>query len=55
MSYCSSNSGCLTLLPAEIRLMILGEIVRQIFRGWASCASVCQEWQAVMVPKTSID
>lgn len=38
-------------LPAEIRLMILGEISRQKHRGWASCATVCKEWQVFLEPK----
>ncbi|KFZ19476.1 hypothetical protein V502_03631 [Pseudogymnoascus sp. VKM F-4520 (FW-2644)] len=32
-------------LPAEIRIMILEEITHQKNPGWASCASVCKEWQ----------
>ena len=32
-------------LPAEIRLMILEAITHQKYRGWASLASVCKEWQ----------
>ncbi len=31
--------------------MILEEISRQGHRGWASCAAVCKEWQAVIEPK----
>lgn len=48
---CSGHGGCWTSLPAEVRVMILREIVRQKFRGWASCAAVCKEWQAVIEPK----
>ena len=38
-------------LPAEIRLGILEEISRQKHRGWALCATVCKEWQAIIEPK----
>lgn len=34
-----------TRLPAEIRFLILEEIVQQRHPGWASFASVCKEWQ----------
>lgn len=48
----SGHGGCWTSLPAEVRLMILREIVRQRLRGWASCAAVCKEWQAVIEPNS---
>lgn len=48
---CSGCGSCWTSLPAEVRLMILREIVRQRLRGWASCAAVCKEWQAVIEPQ----
>jgi hypothetical protein len=35
-------------LPTEIRLLILEEISRQKFRGWALCAAVCKEWQTII-------
>ena len=35
-------------LPLEIRLMILETIAYQKYPGWASLASVCREWQAVL-------
>lgn len=38
-------------LPVEIRLMILEEISRQKYRGWAVCAAVCKEWRAVVERK----
>ncbi|GAB1317024.1 Oxoglutarate iron-dependent oxygenase protein [Madurella fahalii] len=43
----ASTSGYFswTSLPAEIRLMILEAITQQKHPGWASCASVCKEWQ----------
>jgi len=37
-----------TLLPAEIRLLILEEVTHQRHPGWASLASVCREWQLVI-------
>ncbi|PSN73921.1 hypothetical protein BS50DRAFT_595437 [Corynespora cassiicola Philippines] len=39
------------LLPAHIRLLILDEISGQEHGGWAQCAAVCKEWQAVLEPK----
>ncbi len=38
-------------LPADIRLLILDEISGQKHRGWAQCAAVCKEWQAILEPK----
>jgi hypothetical protein len=38
-------------LPADIRLSILDEILGQKHRGWAQCAAVCKEWQAILEPK----
>lgn len=38
-------------LPADIRLLILDEISGQKHRGWAHCAAVCKEWQAILEPK----
>lgn len=38
-------------LPAEIRLLIFDEIASQKHRGWAQCAAVCKEWQAIIEPK----
>jgi hypothetical protein len=35
-------------LPTELRLMILETIAHQKYPGWASLASVCREWQAVL-------
>ncbi|KAI0862002.1 hypothetical protein F4860DRAFT_474562 [Xylaria cubensis] len=45
-----SRSNALTWvsLPAEIRLMILEIVACQKYRGWASLASVCREWQHVL-------
>lgn len=48
---CSGHGGCWSSLPAEVRLMILSEIVRQRSRGWAACAAVWKEWQVVIEPK----
>jgi hypothetical protein len=39
------------LLPADIRLLILDEISGQKQRGWAQCAAVCKEWQAILEAK----
>ncbi|KAL6707494.1 hypothetical protein ACN47E_004064 [Coniothyrium glycines] len=38
-------------LPADIRLMVLDEISGQKNHGWAQCAAVCKEWQAILEPK----
>jgi hypothetical protein len=38
-------------LPADIRLLMLDEISGQKHRGWAQCAAVCKEWQAILEPK----
>ncbi|KAH8711816.1 hypothetical protein GQ44DRAFT_661502 [Phaeosphaeriaceae sp. PMI808] len=38
-------------LPADIRLLIFDEISDQKHRGWAQCAAVCKEWQAILEPK----
>jgi hypothetical protein len=38
-------------LPADIRLLMLDEISGQKYRGWAQCAAVCKEWQAILEPK----
>jgi hypothetical protein len=38
-------------LPADIRLLILDEISDQKHRGWAQCAAVCKEWQAIFEHK----
>jgi len=38
-------------LPADIRLLIFDEISGQKHRGWAQCAAVCKEWQAILEPK----
>ncbi|OJD13110.1 hypothetical protein AJ78_06392 [Emergomyces pasteurianus Ep9510] len=43
--------GSWASLPAEICLMILEEVSRQKYRGWASCAAVCKEWQALVERK----
>ncbi|KAH8592819.1 hypothetical protein B0O99DRAFT_517057 [Bisporella sp. PMI_857] len=37
--------GSWMFLPAEIRVMILEAITCQKYRGWASLAAVCKEWQ----------
>lgn len=34
-------------LPSELRLTILELVARQT-SGWGACASVCQEWQAIL-------
>ncbi|KAI1492990.1 hypothetical protein F5X96DRAFT_623834 [Biscogniauxia mediterranea] len=46
-----TRSSSWASLPTEIRLMILEEISRQKHRGWASCASVCKEWQVFIEQK----
>ncbi|OAL48465.1 hypothetical protein IQ07DRAFT_571171 [Pyrenochaeta sp. DS3sAY3a] len=38
-------------LPADIRLLIFDEIAGQKNRGWAQCAAVCKEWQAILEAK----
>jgi hypothetical protein len=38
-------------LPADIRLLVLDEVSDQKHRGWAQCAAVCKEWQAILEPK----
>lgn len=38
-------------LPADIRLLILDEILGQKHHGWAQCAAVCREWQAILEPR----
>lgn len=38
-------------LPADIRLLILDEMSGQNHHGWAPCAAVCKEWQAILEPK----
>ncbi|EAT83669.1 hypothetical protein HBI56_064520 [Parastagonospora nodorum] len=38
-------------LPADICLLVLDEISGQKHRGWAQCAAVCKEWQAILEPK----
>jgi hypothetical protein len=38
-------------LPADIRLLVLDEISGQKHHGWAQCAAVCREWQAILEPK----
>ncbi|KAJ4987981.1 hypothetical protein SVAN01_06556 [Stagonosporopsis vannaccii] len=38
-------------LPADIRLLMLDEISGQKQPGWAQCAAVCKEWQAILEPK----
>jgi hypothetical protein len=38
-------------LPADIRLLIFDEISGQKHRGWAQCAAVCKEWQAILETK----
>lgn len=38
-------------LPGDIRLMIFDEISGRKHRGWAQCAAVCKEWQAVLEPR----
>ncbi|KAL7947352.1 hypothetical protein V8C42DRAFT_363818 [Trichoderma barbatum] len=35
-------------LPPELRIMILKEIAHEKSPGWASCASVCREWQYIL-------
>ncbi|KAH8682145.1 hypothetical protein BX600DRAFT_430033 [Xylariales sp. PMI_506] len=37
-----------SILPAEIRLMILSTIAQQKYSGWASLASVGREWQQIL-------
>ena len=39
---------CWTVLPAEIRLLILEAITQQKHPGWASSAAVCKEWQFII-------
>lgn len=39
-------------MPADIRLLILDEIAGEKHRGWARCAAVCKEWQAILEPKS---
>ncbi|KAH7410464.1 hypothetical protein DE146DRAFT_645017 [Phaeosphaeria sp. MPI-PUGE-AT-0046c] len=38
-------------LPADIRLLMLDDISGQKHRGWAQCAAVCKEWQAILEPR----
>ena len=45
------NTSPWASLPAYIRLLILEEISGQKYRGWALCAAVCKEWQAIVEPK----
>jgi hypothetical protein len=47
----NANAFPWALLPADIRLLILEEISRQKLRGWALCAAVCKEWQAIIESK----
>lgn len=50
----SSNSSRFSWfsLPPEVRTMILDEVARVQFFGWASStAPVCREWQAIIAPR----
>lgn len=47
----TGTSSSWAAFPVDIRLMILEEISRQKYRGWALCAAVCKEWQVVIERK----
>lgn len=45
------NHSAFSRLPTEILILILDQISNQKHRGWAQCAAVCKEWQAILEPK----
>lgn len=45
------KAPCWTILPVEIRLMVLDAITQQRHPGWASSAAVCKEWQSLIERK----